>query len=42
MTTVVRYHSEAWGILVETGWVTMVVRDDGTAVMLKTKSRWQA
>lgn len=35
----VAYHSDAWALLVEMGWVTMNVDSDGSAVMLARHER---
>lgn len=34
-TQVVQYHSWRWVTMVECGWITMYVRQNGWAVMLK-------
>jgi hypothetical protein len=33
MIVVVRYHSAEWAVLVETGWYTVSVDDNGVATM---------
>ena len=36
MTKAVIYHSTEWEVLVETGWITQTVDDNGIAIMFKS------
>ncbi len=36
----VEYHSDKWALLVETGWITMTVRDGRAQMIFQPEPKW--